>query len=168
MEPTKFAPSLSGLLSLSRLNVRDVAMSPSSLLDRLGDDADVGDAGLLDGIHDGGEGAKGDALVGSEVNDALGGVGFAGGSEERWKLIDVDGLVLQEDVLLAVDGDDHALFGELIDGARLGDRDLDSGLENRCSEHEDEQKHKNDVDQRRDVDLGKRGLGTSFCREGHC
>jgi hypothetical protein len=67
IEPAKLAPSLSGLLllSLSRLNVRDVAMSPSSLLDRLGDDADVGDAGLLDRIHDGGEGAEGHALVGS-------------------------------------------------------------------------------------------------------
>src|ERR1700720_2078150 len=87
-EPTKFAPSLSGLLSLSRLYVRDVAMSPSSLLDRLGDDADVGDAGLLDRIHDGGEGAEGYALVGAQVDDALGGVGFAGGSEERGELVD--------------------------------------------------------------------------------
>ena len=28
---------------------------------RLRDDADVGDAGLLDGVHDGGEGAEGNA-----------------------------------------------------------------------------------------------------------
>ena len=34
--------------------------------------------------------------------------------------MDVDGLVLQEDVLVLVDGDDHALFGELVDGAGLG------------------------------------------------
>ncbi len=39
------------------------------LLDGLGDDADVGDAGLFDGVHDGGEGAKGDLLVGADVDD---------------------------------------------------------------------------------------------------
>ncbi len=94
-------------------------MAPSSLLNRLGDDADVGDAGLLDGIHDRGEGTEGNAFVGPQVDDAFGGVGFAVGLEQAWKFVDVDGLVLQEDVLLAVDGDDHALFGELIDGAGL-------------------------------------------------
>ena len=95
-------------------------MSLSLLLDRLGDNADVGDAGLLDGIHDRRKGAKRNALVGSQIDDALGRVGFAGGSEERGKLVDVDWLVLQEDVLLAVDGDDHALFRELVDRARFG------------------------------------------------
>src|SRR5580698_5923254 len=95
MEPTKFAPSLSGLLvlSLSRLNVRDVAMSPSSLLDRLGDDADVGDAGLLDRVHDGGEGAEGHTLVGSQVDDALGCGSATRNLQKRGKLVDVDGLV---------------------------------------------------------------------------
>ncbi len=82
--------------------------------------------------------------------------------EQRGKLVDVDGLVLQEDVLLVVDGDDHALFGELIDGARLGNGDFDAGLKHRRGEHEDEQKHEHDVDQRSDVDLGERGLRVSF------
>ena len=136
-------------------------MALSLRLQRLGDDADVGDASLFDGIHDRGEGAEGHALVGPEVDDAFG-VRFAGGLQQRGELVDVDGLVLQEDVLLAVDGDDHALFGELVDGARLGDRDLDTGLENWRREHEDEQKHENHVDQRRDVDLGECGLGVSF------
>ena len=81
--------------------------------------------------------------------------------------VDVDWLVLQEDVLLAVDGDDHALFGELIDGAGLGDGHLDAGLKHGRGEHEDEQKHENHVDERRDVDLGERGLGVSFGGEGH-
>ncbi len=78
------------------------------------------------------------------------------------KFIDVDGLVLQEDILFAVDGDDHALFGELIDGARLWNGYFDAGLKHRRGEHEDEQKHENDVDQRRDVDLGKSSLCVSF------
>src|ERR1700761_482541 len=123
IEPTKFAASLS---SLSLSNVRVVAMSPSSLLDRLGDDADVGNAGLLDGIHDGGEGAEGYAFIGPQVDDPFGGIGFGGGSQERGEFVDVDGLVLQEDVLLAVNGDDHALFGELIYGACFGDCDFDA------------------------------------------
>ena len=54
-------------------------MAPSLLLQRLGDDADVGDAGLLDGVHDRGEGAEGHALVGAQVDDALGGVGVTRG-----------------------------------------------------------------------------------------
>ena len=70
--------------------------------------------------------------------------------------------------LFAVDGDDHALFGELIDGACLGDRHLNARLQHRRGEHEDEQKHKDDVDQRSDVDLGQCGLGASFGGEGHC
>ena len=41
------------------------------VLDRLRDDADVGDAGVFDGVHDGGEGAEGDAFVGADVDDAL-------------------------------------------------------------------------------------------------
>ncbi len=89
-----------------------MAIASRLLLQGLGDDADVGDAGLLDGVHDGGEGSEGNALVGAEVDDALGGVAFAGGAEHGWEVVDVDGLVLQEDVLLLVDGDDHALFGE--------------------------------------------------------
>ena len=48
-------------------------MAPSLLLERPGDDADVGDAGLLDRVHDGGEGAEGHTLVGAQVDDALGG-----------------------------------------------------------------------------------------------
>ena len=139
-------------------------MAASLLLQRLGDDADVGDAGLLDRIHDGGEGSEGDTLVGAQVDDALGGVAFAGAAEQGGKGVDVDGLVLQEDVLLLVDGDDHALFGELVDGAGLRDGHLDAGLKDGRGEHEDEQKHEDDVDQRRDVDLGERGLGASFWR----
>ena len=64
------------------------------LVEGLGDDADVGDAGLLDGVHHGGEGAEGDLLVGADVDDAC----FAlvgGGAEERGQIVDVDRLVLR-------------------------------------------------------------------------
>src|SRR5665213_1348665 len=104
-------------------------MAAASRVDGTGDDADVGDAGLLDGIHDGGEGSEGNTLVGAEIDDAFGGVSVADALEQGGELVDVDGLVLKEDVLLLVDGDDHALFGELIDGVGFGDGDFDAGLE---------------------------------------
>ncbi len=50
----------------------------SLLLKRLSDDADVGDAGLFDGIHHRGKGSKGHTLVGAQVDDAFGGIGIAG------------------------------------------------------------------------------------------
>ena len=40
------------------------------LVERARDDADIRDAGLLDGIHDGGEGAEGHLFIGANVDDA--------------------------------------------------------------------------------------------------
>src|SRR6202789_3935267 len=108
-------------------------MERSSLLDRLSDDADVGDARLLDGIHDRGEGAKGNALIGPEVDNFLTRITLAG-PQQRGKLVYIDWLVLQEDVLLPVDGDDHALLGELIHRARLGDSDFNTRLQHWSSQ----------------------------------
>ncbi len=50
-------------------------MTPSSLgqfsfFYRPGDDADVGDAGLFDRVHDGGEGTEGHLLIGAYVGCA--------------------------------------------------------------------------------------------------
>ncbi len=78
----------------------------------------------------------------------LAGSPSAGGAKACRQLVDVDGLVLQEDVLVAIDGDDHAFVGDLVDGAGLGNGHIDAGLQHRCSEHEDEQEHKDDVDER--------------------
>src|SRR6266481_5408539 len=102
-EPAKVRPSLSLSMYSPWPSWKFVAMAPSSRFQRLGDDADVGDAGLFDRIHDRGEGAEGHALVGPEVDDALG-VRFASGLQQRGELVDVDGLVLEENILLAVDG----------------------------------------------------------------
>src|SRR6266550_7464030 len=124
-EPAKVRPSLSLSMYSPWPSWKFVAMTPSSRFQRLGDDADVGDAGLFDGIHHRGEGAEGHTLVGPEVDDAFG-VGFAGGFQQGGELVDVDWFVLQEDVLLAVDGDDHAFFGELIDGTRFRNRHLNA------------------------------------------
>ena len=61
-------------------------MTSSLRFQRLRDDADVGDAGLLDRIHDRGEGAERNALVGSQIDDAFGGIGSARNFEQRRKL----------------------------------------------------------------------------------
>src|SRR4051812_18902517 len=41
----------------------------TALIERLGNDADVGDAGLLYRVHYGGEGSEGNALIGAKIND---------------------------------------------------------------------------------------------------
>ena len=52
-----------------------------------------------------------------------------------------------------------------------GTGDGDAGLQHRRGEHEDEQQHQHHVDQRRDVDVGQRGLGADLAAaaggEGH-
>jgi hypothetical protein len=137
----------------------------SLLLDGLGDDADVGDAGLLDCVHDGGEGAEGDGLIGADVDDFL--FVLRVPCKDGGEVVDVDGLVLQEDVLILVNGDDEMLFGELIDLSGLRDCYLDAGLEDGGGDHEDEEEDEDDVDQRRDVDVGEGGLGFAASGEGH-
>ena len=144
-----------------------VGIAVSLRLHRAGDDADVGDACLFDGVHDGSESTEGDGLVGAEIDDAFGGIGGADGFEAVCEVGYVDWFVLEEDVLVLVDGDDHALFGELIDGTGFGDGDFDAGLKDGGGKHEDEEQDENDVDERGDVDLGEGGLGASFCGEGH-
>src|SRR5580765_7364335 len=83
------------------------------------DDADVGDAGLLDRVHHRSERAEGDALISAQVNDTLRRISLSRRAESCWQVVDVHRLVLQEDVLIAVDGDDHALLSYLVDAARL-------------------------------------------------
>jgi hypothetical protein len=72
--------------------------------------------------------------------------------------VDVNGLVLEEDVLVFVDGDDEVDFAELVDLAGVGDGYLDAALQDGRGDHEDEEKHQHDVDERRDVDVGHGGL----------
>src|SRR5579875_3959855 len=62
-----------------------------SAIKRLGNDADVGDAGLLHGIHHRGKGAKWYALVGAHV-DGLPWVGAL--RQNGCEVVDVDRLVV--------------------------------------------------------------------------
>src|ERR1035441_6860039 len=86
---------------------------------RLGNDAHVADASLLDGVHHGGEGAKGHIFVGAyeyrlvlRVANSL--------LQTRSDLVDIDGIVAQKDSLGFVDADHQALFGDLLNGAGVG------------------------------------------------
>src|ERR1700674_2579802 len=135
--------------------------------ERLGHDAHVRDSRLLDRIHHCCEGAEGHVLVRTDEDGLVFRIADflpqLGGN-----LVDVDGVVPQEHALLLVDADDQAFFGDLLHGARLGNADLNPRLQHRRGHHEDDQKHQNDVDQRRDVDVGERSLGASVrSREGH-
>ena len=100
----------------------------TSLFPVAGYNADVGNAGLLDGVHDRCKCAEGDFLIRAQIDDLLG-VVAAGLFEAGRQVGEVDGLIAEEDALFAVDGDDQALFGDFADGFRLGNGDLDAGLQ---------------------------------------
>src|SRR5271163_1689027 len=76
----------------------------------------------------------------------------------RAELVDIDGNVGEIDELVLVDGDDEARLVDFLYGLRLGDVDFDAGLEDRSGDHENDEQHKNNVDERDHVDLGERAL----------
>ena len=82
--------------------------------------------------------------------------------------IDVDGVVPQKHALLLVNADYKALFRDLFHGTRFGHAHLNTGLQHRRSDHEDDQQHQHDVNQRRDIDIGEGSLSSSVrSRKGH-
>src|SRR5258705_12490187 len=96
------------------------------VVDGLGDDADVGDAGLAESVDDGAESAEGNGFVGAKEDDVVLALGlffdFVG------ELMDVDGIVAEEDELVLVHGDDGALLGGFFYGWGFLDVDLDAAL----------------------------------------
>jgi hypothetical protein len=71
---------------------------------------------LLYRVHDGGEGAEGNVLIGTDENELV--VGIADLlAKSGGNLIDVDGVVAEKDALVFIDSDDGAFFGDLFDGA---------------------------------------------------
>jgi hypothetical protein len=147
------------------LVVRDgVAGHDPLFLDGLGDDADIGDAGLFDRVHHRSEGAEGYSLIGTYVDDLLFILGVC--SEDGRKVVDVDRFVLEKDILVLVNGDHKMFFGELVDLPGLRNSDLDATLEDGGGDHEDEEQDQHDIDKRRDVDVRHGGLG--FASGGEC
>jgi len=127
-----------------------------AVVDGLGDDADVGDAGLTELVDHGGKSAKGDGFVGAQEDRVTGmfELLFDFGGE----VVDVNGIVAEIDALILVDGDDEADLGDFLDCMSFGDVDFDAGLEDGCGNHEDDEEDEDDVDERHHVDLGERGL----------
>src|ERR1700692_55718 len=127
---------------------------------RLRNYAHVADARLFDGVHHGGEGAKRDIFIGAQIDRLvlrIANLLF----QARSNLVDVDGIVAEKNFLRFVDADHEALFGNFFGRASVGDVYFDSGLQYRRGHHENNEQHQDNIHQRRDVDVGKRGLGGS-------
>jgi len=124
--------------------------------DGLGDDTDITDAGLAQSVYNAGEDAERNFFVAAEKNGVLRllelRVDFSA------ELVNVDGIVAEINSLRFVDRDDEALLGDFLDRVRLGNVELDAGLEDGRGDHEDDQENEHDVDERHHVDLGERGL----------
>src|SRR6266852_1002651 len=134
---------------------------------RLRNYAHVADARLFDGVHHDGERAKRHIFIGAQIDRLVLRISNLL-SQARSNLVDVNGIVAEKNFLRFVDADYDALFGDLFDGASVGDVDFNSGLQNRRGHHENNEQHEDDIHQGRDVDVGKRGLGASVGGgEGH-
>src|SRR5215470_10755472 len=136
---------------------KKISSSACISIQRLRYDAHGRDARPLDRIHHRGECAEGHILIGADeyrlvlrIADFL--------AKLRLDLVDVDRVVAQKHALLLVDADHHALFGDLFNGARPGNVNLNARLQYRRGDHKDDQQHQHHVDQRSDVDVGDGGL----------
>lgn len=132
--------------------------------DGLGDDADIGNAGLAESVDDGAEGTEGNGFVGAKVDHLVLALGLFPNFVSE--LMNVDGLVAEIDELILVHGDDKALLGDFLDGVGLGDVDFDAGLEDGRGDHEDDEEDEDDVDERHHVDVGEARL-SGFGDGGH-
>jgi hypothetical protein len=136
-------------------------------IERLGDDAHVADARLLYCVHHCSERPEWYVLVGADEDGLMLRVPYLL-TQLCSNLINVNGIVAQINTLLLVDADNQALFRDLFYAASLWDVDLDAGLQHRRCHHEDDEQNENHVDQRGDVDVGKRRLRASIgCGERH-
>src|SRR5271169_1016914 len=145
-EPTSDRPDVGSCGKMSA--------SAAILLQRLSDDAHVGDPGLLYGVHDGGKSAEGDVLVGTHEDGLAFGIANLL-PQLRTNLIDVDGIVAQKYLLLAVDGDHQTLLGDLFHRLGVRHSHFNARLQHRRRHHEDDEQYQYDVHQRCDVDVGE-------------
>ena len=103
-----------------------------------------------------GESAEGNCFVGAKEDRVLRLLKL--GCYLSTKLVNVNGTVAEIDALVLVDGDDEALLVDFFNGGGFGDVDFDAGLEDRRGDHENDEQHENNVDERDHVDLGERAL----------
>src|ERR1700692_460415 len=119
----------------------------------LRNDAHVGDARLLDGVHYGREGAKGNILIGAQINCLVLRIANLLLNDSS-DLVDIDGVVTQKNFLRFVDANYETFFGNLLDRAGVRDVHFDTGLQDRSGDHENDKKHQDNVNQRSDIDIG--------------
>src|SRR6516164_3253125 len=119
---------------------RKMSVSAAILVERLGHDAHVGNASALDCVHDGGEGAERDLLIGANEDRLVLGIPYSL-AQAGFDVVDVDGIVAEKHALLLVDADHQTLFGDFLHGARFGDIDFDPRLQHGSSHHEDDEKY---------------------------
>ena len=131
--------------------------SSVAIRDGLGDDADIGDAGLAERVDDAGEGAKGNRLIATKKDGVVGTLLLS--FDLGRKIVNVNGTVAKIEGLLFVDGDDEMILIDFFDGVGFGDVDLDAGLQDGRGDHEDDEKDEDHVDERDHVDFGEGGLG---------
>jgi len=132
--------------------------------ERLGNDADIGDAGTAELVDHGGEDAEGNGLVGSQINGVVRMLLLL--FDARGKVADVDRIIADVDELVFVNGDNNLLFDDGLDGFRLGDVDLNAGLEDGSGDHKDDEENQHHINERHHVDVGEGGLG-GFGKLGH-
>src|SRR5919109_2092370 len=109
------ADQMNGRRKLSRS--KKMSAFAAMLLQRLRHDADVGYACLLDGIHDGGKSAEGNIFIGAQKNRLPLGITQLL-AYLRANLVDIDGIVSEENMLLTVNADDQPLFRNFLHRAR--------------------------------------------------
>src|SRR6266496_3135662 len=140
---------------------------PAIAIQRLGDDAYIGDTGLLDRVHHRGERAKRHIFISPYEDELALRVPYflmqLGGD-----IVDIDRVASQKYPLLLVNADHHALLGDLFYGSRSRDVDFNARLQDRRGHHENDQQYQHYVDQGGDVDIRKGSLGAAVgCGESH-
>src|SRR5579883_808380 len=134
------------------------ALTASGLLgpgtEGLGHDADIGDAGLPQGIDDGSKRAERDGLVTSQKDGVALGIAHLTANLIA-ELVNVYSVVAEIDQLGAVNGDDQPLVTYLLHRLRFRQIDFDAGLQDRCGDHKDDQQHEHYVYEGDNIDLGK-------------
>src|SRR6266853_5103310 len=110
----------------------------------LRNDAHVGDARLLDGVHYGREGAEGNIFIGAQINCLV--LRIANLLlNDSGDLVDVDGVVAEKNLLRFVDADYETFFGNLFDRAGVRHVYFDTGLQDWSGDHENNKKHQENV-----------------------
>src|SRR5271157_2745574 len=156
-------PRARGQLSCSK----NISAFCAIFFQRLSNDTYVGDARLLDRVHDRRESAERDVFVGTDKNELVVRITnflpqFGG------DLVDIHGVIAEEDALILINSDDRAFFCDLLDGAGLGNGHFDARLKNGSGHHKDDQEYQDNVNERSDVDVRESSLGAAVGRsKGH-